>query len=317
MNKPAAPLTIRLLQRRTRALDRHLPAAIAGDDRGVHRARVATRRLREAVPVLASGLKHAKVRNAARKLRRLTRALGEVREADVSLHLLDELEAAGHLPAAAIHDVRAHVSRERDRRRGIMLERLGHVKGEKLARRLASVRAELEASPSDAWRGVLGTRLLKRTRVLRAAIDDAGQLYMPERLHAVRIAAKKLRYALELAADSETAATLHVRTTKRAQALLGRLHDLQILQAHVAERQAEPLAGGPGMDAAFDVLTRHLEDACRHLHARYLGSTAALRNMCQAISADVVPQLDPPHARRSLKMALPTGAASAAGGSRR
>ena len=35
-------------------------------------------------------------------------------------------------------------------------------------------------------------------RVSSAAMTDAGAMYLPERLHAVRIAVKKLRYALEL-----------------------------------------------------------------------------------------------------------------------
>ena len=46
------------------ALKRHLPAAIAGDDIGVHQARVASRRLREAVPVLSTGLKGSKAGKA-------------------------------------------------------------------------------------------------------------------------------------------------------------------------------------------------------------------------------------------------------------
>ena len=36
----------------------------------------------------------------------------------------------------------------------------------------------------------------------RAALDDAGAVYLPERLHAVRIALKKLRYALEARAEA-------------------------------------------------------------------------------------------------------------------
>ncbi len=83
--------TTRLLQRLAGALRRHLPAAIAGDNTGVHQARVASRRLREAVPVLSTGLKGSKAGKATRKIRRLTRALGTVRELDVTLLLLDEL----------------------------------------------------------------------------------------------------------------------------------------------------------------------------------------------------------------------------------
>ena len=40
MNRRAPRVTTLLLQRRARALARHLPAAVAGDDRGVHQARV-------------------------------------------------------------------------------------------------------------------------------------------------------------------------------------------------------------------------------------------------------------------------------------
>ncbi len=49
----AVPFDPIAAERRARALKRHLPAAIGGDGIGVHQARVASRRLREAVPVLA------------------------------------------------------------------------------------------------------------------------------------------------------------------------------------------------------------------------------------------------------------------------
>ena len=72
---------------------------MAGDDNGVHQARVTSRRLREAVPVLATGLKGSKAGKATRKIRRLTRALGTVRELDVTLTLLDELAQSPEVPA--------------------------------------------------------------------------------------------------------------------------------------------------------------------------------------------------------------------------
>src|SRR6476659_3727092 len=73
---------VRLLERRTRALRRQLAAAVAGKDTGVHQARVASRRLREAIPVLTEGLHHSHAGRAQRKIRRLTQALGSVRELD-------------------------------------------------------------------------------------------------------------------------------------------------------------------------------------------------------------------------------------------
>src|SRR6185503_12560499 len=128
------PVTTELLLRRARELQRQLPLAIQGSDTGVHQARVASRRLREAVPVLAGETKAR--RKAERKIRKLTQALGTVREMDVTVQILDEFAQSTSLPRNALEDVRAHVIAERDRRRAVMLQRLRHVNSDKLNRRL-------------------------------------------------------------------------------------------------------------------------------------------------------------------------------------
>ena len=110
------PPLVRLLERRTRALHRQLAAAVAGKDTGVHQARVASRRLREALPVLTEGLDHSQAGRAQRKIRRLTQALGSVRELDVTLHLIDETGEKPTVPRAALAEVRALVIEEREER---------------------------------------------------------------------------------------------------------------------------------------------------------------------------------------------------------
>ena len=154
-NRPRLRGTTALLQRRVRALSRHLPSAVAGDFNGVHQARVASRRLRETVPVLAADLKGSKAGKARRKIRRLTRALGTVRELDVTLKILDELARRDGIPRNALEDVRGHVIAERDARREKMLERLEEVNATKLNRRLASVADALQQTASERWREVL------------------------------------------------------------------------------------------------------------------------------------------------------------------
>src|SRR4029079_19432585 len=125
------------------------------------------------------------------------------------------------------------------------------------------------------------------SRRLLEAMTEAGHLYAPERLHAVRIAAKKLRYSLALAADSGlTQEAAHVRTIKRAQDMLGKLHDLQVLQPHVAAVQAEPRSGRPR--EALEDLARHIEGQCRHLHGRYVASSIALRESAMAVRKVIV-----------------------------
>ena len=306
MNSRKHRVTTLLLQRLSRALARHLPAAVAGDDRGVHQARVTSRRLRETVPVLATGLEGSKAGKARRKIRRLTRALGTVRELDVTLGLLDHLARSPHLSRTAVEDVRAHVIAERDSQRAEMLKRLDRVNIEKLGRRLASVGDALDKATEEPWRKALSAQLLERSRRLGKAMEEAGHIYAPEGLHQVRIAAKKLRYGLELAADSGTKqAAPHVRTIKRVQDTLGKLHDLQVLQSHVATVQSVPQPGRTPSRTALEALARSIEDQCRHLHGRYVASLPALREATVAVRKTIVPQLaHPPRPRRPLKMSL-------------
>jgi CHAD domain-containing protein len=269
--------------------------------------------LREAVPVLATGLKDSKADKARQKIRRITRALGAIRELDVTVTLIDELIKREGVPRLALEDVRAYVMQEQDRRREVMLKRLGRVKVDKLDKRLTSLAETLEETGSDEWREALAKRLVKRSKALRATAVDAGQLYEAERLHQVRIAAKKLRYATEMAADTGVkAANQPVRTIKRVQDTLGRLHDVQVLQAHVAAVQALPPRAS-GAEAGLEIISRQLEEECRHLHARYLAMVGALQAVIDDIQAVVVPQVVRRRKSRGpLKMKLTTPAARAA-----
>jgi CHAD domain-containing protein len=310
-----SPVLVRLLDRRTRALKRHVPHALAGDAVGVHQARVASRRLREAVPVLSDGLHGSKAPKAQKKIRRLTQALGVVRELDVALGLIDELSSRHNVPKAALADVRAHIVSERERRRTAMLERLQHVNVEKLHRRLESVReAVIASSPDHSWRSALARRLVTRARRLDKAMDEAGQIYAPEALHQVRIAAKKLRYALEIADESKAApCAAELRLMKRVQDALGRLHDLQVLQHHVAELAAQPRPRRAAPDPGLAVLGRIIEDQCRMLHARYIALLPDLRDAAARIRRDIAVRVTAPR-RKPTKMALQERARAAGAG---
>jgi len=66
-----------------------------------------------------------------------------------------------------------------------------------------------------------------------------------------------------------------VRQLRKAQDTLGRLHDLQVLQEHVAAVQTKPPTrqvpkGGLAAVASL------LEEECRHLHGRYLALAPTL-----------------------------------------
>ena len=303
MNRPKPRVTTQLLTRRARAFKRHLRAAVEGDGHGVHQARVASRRLREAVPVLTTGLKGSKAGKARRKIRRIAQALGTIRELDVTLGLIDELAARNTLPRLALEEIRGRVVKDQERRRHVMLKRVSRINVDKLDRRLRSVGDALQSAETDGWRETLGARLLKRSKALAAAVEAAGSLYEQERLHRVRIAAKKLRYAMELAAESGArSAVVPVRTIKRVQDTLGRLHDLQVVQGYIAASQAAPSTRTP-QDGGLDIIGRLLEDECRHLHARYLSSVPAVQQIVEVTRTAIVPQVARTR-QRPLKMHL-------------
>jgi CHAD domain-containing protein len=283
MRTPAAEYLIR---QRVAALRRALPAAKDGDAKSLHQARVATRRLRAALPLFGAGRKAEKV---TRCVRRLTRLLGPARELDVSLLILDELEASPDVPRAAIDRLRASIADERRRLQEHVRERLDEFDIQKVRKRAIAVarKGADERVPRDAeavaW---ARERTTRRGRRLAAAIDHAAGMYLPDRLHDVRIAIKKLRYTLELDAVARDGRPRHaaaLRTLRNMQDLLGRMHDLEVLIARTRSIQSSPGASTLKMSADLDRLVRRLETECRQLHGHYMAARAKLIDVCDRL----------------------------------
>src|SRR5689334_18837627 len=97
-----------LLETPLRRFTRTFPGVERGDIHAVHRTRVASRRLREVVPVLQLDARTA--HRVARRLRKVTRRLGHLRELDVLGLLLDELQESGRFPARALERIRDEVT---------------------------------------------------------------------------------------------------------------------------------------------------------------------------------------------------------------
>jgi CHAD domain-containing protein len=130
-------------------------------------------------------------------------------------------------------------------------------------------------------------RAARRAQRLHAAIENAASIYLPDRLHQVRIAVKKLRYAMEIAQDlSRSRATARLLALKRAQDLLGRMHDLEVLIARTRAVQGSPTASSLRLSADLDEVVRRLETECRQLHGHYI----AQRRTLLAIGDHVIAQ---------------------------
>jgi len=256
----------------------------------VHAARVASRRLRELLPVLGADAKAT--RRLGRRLRKVTSRLGSVRELDVLLLMTEELHESGRFAGAALDRVAERISRERSRARRRIGRHSAVEELERIAHKLARIADELDVKEAEAtlrgeraWQWAVQARVAKRATLLLTSVRAAGSLYLPDRLHAVRLGVKKLRYALELSAEIDGAGRdPDLRTLKRAQDLLGRMHDLQMLIDRVREVQASVAASDLGTWRHLDSVIGMLENSCRRLHGRYVRERAALEALCERLA---------------------------------
>ena len=144
------PARHELLRKRLDLFTKMLHGVERGDVRSVHRTRVASRRLREILPVLQLDPDLSEGLNRA--VRRVTRRLGKIRELDASLVLIDELQREGRYPSAALGELAAATRLARAEARESAVHRalagdLGRV-GRKLA--AAADKLEREAAKADA-----------------------------------------------------------------------------------------------------------------------------------------------------------------------
>lgn len=253
-----------------------------GDVGALHRARVESRRLRELIPVLP--IEAGTARKLRRRLRKVTTRLGSVRELDVLLHLIDELHEARRPHSDPLGRVAVAVARDRDKRRARLMTRLPMDELERHARKLRTIVKHLEAASSrqsKTTQWAIEARITRRAERLGDALRDAGAVYLPERLHDVRIAVKKLRYSLELAPSDEQRRDTAIRVLRRAQDALGRMHDLQVLIDRVRDVQATLTPPSVAVWRSLDALVRSLDDDCRRLHGRFMRLVPELDALAQ------------------------------------
>ena len=261
-----------------------------GDIEALHQTRVASRRLRELLPILELDADAAQTLGA--RLKKVTRRLGVVRELDVLAIVIEELERDQRYSTAALRLVDAAVAERRHVERERLAEKLPRAKLERLARALERAARQLDsteepsAQPPQSWMGALEARVSHRASIARAAIEAAGVVYLPDRLHGARIALKKLRYAVELRSEARhRRLTRGIATLKQAQDLLGRLHDLEVLIDRTREVQASIAPPDLHVWRELGSLVRALEDDCRRLHARYVHDRAGLIAITHRVEA--------------------------------
>ena len=215
----------------------HRAAALdwRGED-GVHDMRVASRRLRSVLRDFRTHLRGGKRLEEARaELKRLADALGAVRDEDVAIRALEKLK--GEAEGAAARGLELFADDRRARREGAfkgLAAALDEEAFDAARRRLVSAfekatvpRKSKGGGEDETGFDDLGRHVIARLwEELCERGPDIFRPLKPKRLHKLRIAAKRLRYALELfaACFGEGLREL-AREVAGLQKALGDLHD--------------------------------------------------------------------------------------------
>ena len=214
------------------AREQFAPARAGDDAEAIHQMRVALRRLRTMARLLGEtpAFRGRRVAGMRRQAQPLARRLGDVRDLDMLLKRLDEYicstgeagqESNGLRDAVVARREKALRRLRKELRRPATRTLLGHPR--RTTRRLASRSRE---SRRTLVRQMAGSALWSRYETILGFADAVAQAGPAERLHALRIACKHLRYAVELfSEEDDSRAQSLLATLKDAQDHLGELQD--------------------------------------------------------------------------------------------
>jgi CHAD domain-containing protein len=209
------------------------------DPECVHKMRVASRRFRNALSLFSACFPQGEEKSWEREARKVARALGRARDLDVQKESVAEaLESVGdpHLKPG-IERLLLRLTQSRERVQESVLKAVtaldeGRLKGEMPeALRALSVEMRLKgASESDAVvRDHAVLLVARRFEELMAFDTVADRPERVEELHAMRIAAKHLRYSLEnFRPLFPGSAESFLERLKEMQDLLGVIHDCDV-----------------------------------------------------------------------------------------
>lgn len=269
----AAEQATRLLDRlalQVRAT-RHSP-----DQKAVHDLRVAIRRFTQALVVLKPCYVSKEVKKIRRSLKGLMTLAGEVRDYDIALEYLSEMDSPD---APALEEEFSRLRRASEKNLIAALNRW--VNGKLSAKWRDRLRTVREAGGfTHRAIDVTARRELPRVaaRFFRCGERAADTSASAAELHQFRIAAKKLRYTIELFAPSfGPAAKRWLESVAGLQSLLGRVNDFRTVRSMLQE-----IDGGRRLDAVLKKKQRRKTLEFQRLWTEEFGQASAVKRWMRA-----------------------------------
>ncbi len=226
----------------------------AQDIEYIHRMRVASRRLRAALPLFSSCFPAKQYTKWMRELTRITRALGEARDADVQIAWLEkslkrlrkETAAPGSCPAMepALRFLLQELQKKRGNLQTRVLSALVGLEKSRVTSEMQDAFTALSALSGPGRRrpalhGIPPLAAVRMGRRLQTLLSFEPWVKDPEAVaehHATRIAAKKLRYTMEIYGSVYRRGLRKPLTRiKKIQEILGDVHDCDVWIDHITE----------------------------------------------------------------------------------
>ncbi|MGO8691559.1 MAG: CHAD domain-containing protein [Thermoguttaceae bacterium] len=251
----------------------------AEDIEFIHRARVASRRLRAALKMFSDCFDAKALKRWQKQIRRITEGLGDARDKDVQIEFLCSVLSVASDKSCfpGIARLLVQLEHERDLLQPIVVKAADRLAASKVLDEMQAVTkgvlAESKAvdgKVSDAKgqdasvygefaRAETRQHILRRLEEMLPYEDSLQNPSDCQRHHAMRIAAKRLRYTVEIARPVYGAALDEIITAvKRVQTLLGDIHDCDVWVEHLAmyaaaeRRQAIAYFGHAGRFARLE-----------------------------------------------------------------
>jgi triphosphatase len=199
----------------------------------VHEARTAARRLRALLHGYRAQLSSSSARRYRKALRRVTRELGTLRDADVAQQNIAALAGNAHgRHRDALDALSSGFDQRRQRLAGKLQAEMARSAWSTDVQKLKAAAANATLTLPNRLPIVAVTRslLTHRRRRMRRRLRKATR--SKRVLHRLRIKVKRLRYFLEESAkfDAGLVNAREVRLLKRLQDCLGQVHDLVVLR---------------------------------------------------------------------------------------
>ncbi len=240
-----APFASEALLSRLRALTQEIAGVRqARDPECLHRMRVAARRLHHTLGLFEVFLPPKKLVTWQKQMRRLLRALGPARDTDVQLAFLEQIlvrlhkstvdEAVQRQPG--IERVRLRLQQRRAKLQDKVNAALDKWEASEVTlameHKLAQLAMDAEKASEAAGSCLREQAGAESLRCLHELLAYESSVFQPEQveaLHAMRIAAKHLRYALEVYAPLlGDDVKLPLKFVRKLQDILGDLHDCDV-----------------------------------------------------------------------------------------